>query len=328
MHKIKIALLTGGDSSEYEISLKSAEEIRSHLDESLYSVFLIYVRDNEWCYRSEGRTIMVDKNDFSLLLGAKRVRFDLVFMAIHGTPGEDGKLQSYFEMLGIPFTSCNSFTASLTFNKYFCVNVVRSIGVKCAPGVILYAHQSLDEKAILAVTGLPCFVKPNKGGSSVGMSKVTEAHALARAVQRAFEEDDEVLVESFIGGREFTCGVYREGSTLRILPLVEIVTRKDFFDFEAKYDPSLTREIVSPSIGNNLEVKIKETSALLYERLHCAGIVRFDYIVDANDEVWFLEVNTVPGMTKESLVPKMIRESGISMKTFYTSLVNHTLSNP
>ncbi len=324
MNKINIALLAGGDSGEYEISIRSAEEIRSKLDLVLYNVFTIHVRNNIWSYNADGIKVEIDKNDFSLTLGSKKMFFDLAMIAIHGTPGEDGKLQSYFEMQNIPVTTCNSFTASLTFNKYFCINVVRSLGVQCARGVILHNMNDINVDDILSVTGLPCFVKPNKGGSSVGMSKVKKKSELKDAIETAFAEDDEVLVEQFIKGRELTCGVYRDSGSLRTLPLIEIVSKKEFFDFESKYDPLLAEEIVSPPIKYNLEVNIKEISAQLYKKLNCKGIVRFDYIVDG-DAILFLEVNAVPGMTGESLIPKMVREAGISIKDFYSTIVREAL---
>ncbi|NCD41869.1 MAG: D-alanine--D-alanine ligase [Bacteroidia bacterium] len=322
MSKMNIALLAGGDSGEYDISIKSANEIRHQLaSDGKYNIFLIHVRNNEWSYSSpEGVKILVDKNDFSLPLGPKKVFFDLAFIAIHGTPGEDGKLQGYFEMQRIPVSTCNSFTASLTFNKYFTINVVRSLGVLCAHGMLLHWNQPFDPKEILHTTGLPCFVKPNKGGSSVGMSKVTELSDLREAVSGAFAEDDEVLVEQFIRGREITCGVYRENGKLRVLPLTEIVSKKEFFDYEAKYNPALADEIVPAPLKLDLEVRIKETSALLYQQLNCKGIVRFDYIV-ADHQIWFLEVNTVPGMTAESIVPKMVKCMGTPMTDFYDALI-------
>jgi len=324
MHKINIALLAGGDSGEYKISIKSADEIQKQLNPSLYNVFPIHVRKNSWSYNTAGVKAEIDKNDFSLTLGTKKIRFDLALIAIHGTPGEDGKLQSYFEMQQIPVSTCNSFTSSLTFNKYFSINVARALGVKCAPGVILHSHNKIDVKRIIDETGLPCFVKPNKGGSSVGMSKVNDINDLETAIYRAFEEDDEVLVEKFIKGRELTCAVYRDGDSLRALPLIEIVSKKEFFDFEAKYDPALADEIVSPSIKYLTEVRIKELSTMLYEKLNCSGIVRCDYIVE-DDNIWFLEVNTIPGMTAESLVPKMIHEAGMAMSEFYNIIINEAL---
>ena len=325
MNKKNIALLAGGDSGEYEISVKSALEIQHQLDSNRYNVFPVHVKNNEWSYHTGGVKVLIDKNDFTLTLGKERVRFDLALIAIHGTPGEDGKLQSYFEMLQIPVSTCNSFTSSLTFNKYFCLNVVKSLGVKCAPGVLLHPGDTVEVDDIIRITGLPCFVKPNKGGSSVGMSKVNEAEALPAAVKRAFAEDDEVLVERFIRGRELTCGVFRDNGKVRTLPLIEIVSKKEFFDFEAKYDPSLADEIVPAPVKLHREVRIKELSAMLYEKLNCKGIVRFDYIVDDN-EIWFLEVNTVPGMTGESLVPKMVREAGIAVSDFYTTIVEDALA--
>jgi len=323
--KKNIALLAGGDSGEYEISIKSAEGIKSQIDKTKYDVYSIHVKHNEWEYYSQdGMKVPVNKDDFTIRLGNKKITFDLVFIAIHGTPGEDGKMQGYFEMIGIPVTTCNSFTSSLTFNKYFCNNVVRSLGVRCATSMVSHYERPLDNDIIADKIGFPCFVKPNKGGSSVGITKVKSKEELPAAFKRGFFEDDEMLVEQFIKGREITCGVFRDNGKIRVLPLTEIVSKNDFFDFEAKYNPALAEEIVPAPLKLNIEIEIRQLSTFLYNELNCRGIVRFDYIVDA-DVIWFLEVNTVPGMTNESIVPKMVRELGISLTSFYSMLIEESL---
>ena len=325
MPKLNIAVVGGGNSGEFDISIRSSKRVASLLDPLKYNVYLIVIKGNNWEYINEkGRHYKINIQDFSLNIEGEQIVFDLVFNAIHGTPGEDGKIQGYFEMLGIRHTSCTSITSALTFDKYFCNKVVSSFGVKTSPSVHLFRDKRISIEEIVKVLKLPVFVKPSCGGSSVGMSKVTHCNDLKPAIELAFQHDREVLIEEFIPGREITCGVYSERGKSKALPLMEIVSKKEFFDYEAKYDPQLAEEILPAPIEENLAERCCSISEMLYSSLGCRGVVRFDYIL-SNSEFWFLEVNTVPGMTAASIVPKMAIKAGFELGKFYDLLIEEAL---
>ncbi len=319
-----IAIVSGGDSGEYEISIQSGEVVEKYLDKNLYDTYPVIIRGNDWrhvCRHSNDYEL--DKNDFSLPMIAEKITFDCVFIAIHGTPGEDGKLQGYFDMLGIPYTSCNHATSALTFNKHFCKNVVKNLNVKTAASVCLQKSQQNPEALVKNLT-YPLFVKPNNGGSSVGMSKINNPEELSDALAKAFKEDDEILVEEFIKGREITCGVIQYKGKVITFPVTEVISKKDWFDYEAKYDPELAEEIVPAQIPQELFSECQNTSAQLYKQLNCKGVVRFDYIFN-DDGLFFLEVNTVPGLTEASIVPKMAKAHGISLSELFNMMVEEAL---
>jgi len=324
--KKKIALITGGSSGELEISFNSARIIGQNLDPVLYDVFPITIIGNEWVYTdADAKKILIDKNDFSLSLPDKIIRFDCVFIAIHGTPGEDGKLQGYFDLLGLPYTACDVFTSSLTFNKLFANQVVHDLGVKTGKLNVLRLDEEVEVHNIVSEIGLPCFVKPNKGGSSVGVSKVKSEGELPAAIANAFLHDDEVLVQENISGREITCGLMRYNGELMIFPLCEVISRKEFFDYEAKYTKGMSDEIVPAPIGEELSKKCRDISAFLYTALNCKGVVRFDYLMN-DEEFYFLEVNTIPGLSAGSIVPKMAKSMGISLSELFTMLIEEAIN--
>lgn len=326
MTKRNIAIIAGGDSGEYGISMKSGSVVAEMLDHEKFNTWLIQIRGSDWFFESKNQKYPIDKNDFTLTVGDEKVTFHCVFNAIHGTPGENGKLPAYFEMLGIPFSSSGSLVSALTFHKNFCNRVVASYGFNCAGSVYLKRSDQLKPIGIIENLGLPVFVKPNAGGSSVGMSKVKTASELKPAIERAFKEDDEVLIESFIEGRELTCAVLSHKEELIVLPICEIVSKKEFFDFEAKYDPALAEEIVPADIPEKLEIEVKKTSAMLYKTLKCRGVTRTDFIWSEKDKsLYFIEINTVPGLTKESIVPKMAREMGFTLTELFTMMVEDAM---
>jgi D-alanine-D-alanine ligase len=306
---LNVAIVCGGDSGEYDVSMKSAGQVFLHLDKEKYNPFLLILSKNGWFCNIYGQDIPVDKDNFSIDIEGTRIKLDLVFNAIHGTPGEDGKLQGYLDMMGIPYTSCGVTTSSLTFNKSFCKKVVASMGRTVDP---IYA--------VWEEIAFPCFVKPNNGGSSVGMSKVNKADELESALQKAFHEDEEVLVEDFIKGRELTCGVLRSEGKLIAFPITEIISKTEFFDYEAKYNEGLAQEVVPADIPDDVAEKCKSISMNLYEKLNCRGVVRFDYIY-SNYDFYFLEVNTVPGLSEQSIVPKMARAHGWTMTELFTKMI-------
>ncbi|MDP2423654.1 MAG: D-alanine--D-alanine ligase [Bacteroidales bacterium] len=319
--KKKIALITGGNSGELDISLKSAGIILKHIDRKNYEVYSIVITGNEWWFYSDsGTKYLIDKNDFSLTTDGNKITFDCVFIAIHGTPGEDGKLQGYFDLMNIPYTSCDLFTSALTFNKYFAGLAVNNLGVPVAKSVFLALGDTVDTQKILETTGLPCFVKPNKGGSSVGVVKVDSQDQLTSAIANAFQHDDEVLIQQYIKGREITCGLISYKGEVIVFPLCEIVSKKEFFDYEAKYTPGMADEILPAPIGKELDSRCRELSVYLYKSLNCKGIVRFDYMLN-QDKFYFLEVNTIPGLTENSIVPRQARAMGISMTELFTMAI-------
>ncbi|MCF8368022.1 MAG: D-alanine--D-alanine ligase [Bacteroidales bacterium] len=323
--KKNIAVVSGGYSGEYEISIQSGEVVDKYLDKEKYNVYPIIISKEEWMHDCKhNNTYEIDKNDFSIPMFTEKITFDCVFIAIHGTPGEDGRLQGYFDMIGLPYTGCNHATSALTFNKHFCKNVVKNLKVKTAASVCLFKNQENPE-AFLQHLKYPLFVKPNNGGSSVGMSKINEKSELPDALAKAFKEDEEILVEEFIKGREITCGVLKYSNEIITLPVTEIISKKDWFDYEAKYDPSLADEIVPAQIPEEVYKECQEISGDLYRQLSCAGIVRFDYIFNENG-IYFLEVNTVPGLTEASIVPKMAKVHGLSLQELFGIMVEEALA--
>jgi len=326
--KKNIALVAGGYSGEYVISVQSAAVIERNIDSSKYNVYKISITRDGWNYiGAEGQSVAVDRNDFSLTINGNKITFDAVFIGIHGTPGEDGRLQGYFEMLGIPFTSCGMVTSALTFNKSYCNKVVSSLGVvNVSKSVHIFRDQPFDTKEILRELKLPVFVKPAEGGSSIGMSKVNTAEELEPAIEKAFKEDVQILIEEFIKGREVTCGLYKANNEFTVLPMTEILSSKEFFDYEAKYTPGVTREVTPAEIPADVTNLIAETAKKLYDKLNCRGIVRIDFILEeANNRLFFLEVNTMPGQSENSLVPQQVRAAGKTLQEFYGTLIEECL---
>ena len=324
--KKNIALVTGGFSGEAVISYKSAVTIDNNLDRELFNVFKIDINPQGWFYElTDRRKVEIDKNDFSLQLDNQKIKFDAVFIGIHGTPGEDGKLQGYFDTLKIPYTSCDAATSAITFNKRYTVAVAKMAGIAVANSIHLFKHSPVPISQILDQLQLPVFVKPNNGGSSIGMSKVNNASDLAPAITRAFQEDDQVLVEEMIAGREFTIGVFKTRGNIIPLPLTEVISKKDFFDYEAKYEGAST-EITPAQVEEVVMDKIREAAQKIYAVFNCRGIVRIDFIYnEESGQPFMLEINTIPGQSEASIVPLQVKAMGWSLKEFYTKLVEETL---
>ena len=326
--KKNIALLAGGYSGEYVISIKTAQTIEQNLDQELYATYKIIVtREGWWHEAADGSRIEVDKNDFSLTIGGTKILFDAVFIAIHGTPGEDGRIQGYLDMLQVPYTSCNAIVSALTFNKSYCNKVVKAFNiVNIANSVHLIKGEPYSMGAIFDTLRLPVFVKPNESGSSLGISKVKKVEELLPAIEKAFSEDNQVLIEEYIEGRELTIGVYRTEGTLHTLPATEIVSNNEFFDYEAKYTPGVTSEITPADISNGIREELETKAAYIYRHLNCRGVVRMDFILQQpSNKLYFLEVNTMPGQSENSIVPQQVRAAGIDLKAFYGSLLEDTL---
>jgi len=326
MVKSNIVLFMGGDSGEYEVSIASAAQVKGFLDPEKFNVFPVLIRDGKWIYTTDdGSQVSFDRNNHCLLVDGKTVKFDCAFIAIHGTPGEDGKLQGYLDMAGIPYTSCDVTTSALTFNKYFCNDLAKQYGVNVANTVILRKGETWDAVTLAAEVGLPCFIKPNKAGSSVGVSKVYEIAGIDMAITKAFNEDDEVLVQQFIKGREMACGVFSLDGQVKVLPVTEVISKNDFFDYQAKYTEGLASEITPAPITGDQSAECQRLTAYLYRKFNCQGVVRFDYFL-TGDQWWFLEVNTVPGFSAESIVPKQAKAAGYQLKDFFGLLVTEALS--
>jgi D-alanine-D-alanine ligase len=316
-----IAIAAGGDSSEFGISVKSAGEVYNILS-SRYKPYIITIRGSDWYWEDvKGRYHNIDKNDFSLKVDGEKIRFDGVFIAIHGTPGENGLLQGYFDMLKIPYTSCGAFSSALTFNKQACKLFLKEYGIAMADAVLLHKDEPFDPASVIERTGLPCFVKPNDSGSSFGVTKVKKKEELIPAMQTAFRESNEILVESFLNGREVACGVVKTSKKTLVLPVTEIKSKNEFFDYEAKYTPGKSDEITPAELPCSLTDEIQRLSLRIYELLGCKGIVRVDFII-VNEKPWFLEINTVPGLTRESIVPKQAAAHGIPLEELYAMIVD------
>lgn len=327
--KKNIALVTGGFSGEAVISYKSAVTIDNNLDKNHFNVFKIDINPQGWFYElTDGRKVEIDKNDFSLQIDNQKIKFDAVFIGMHGTPGEDGKLQGYFDMLKIPYTGCDSATSAITFNKRYAVAVAGMAGIAVAKSVILIKDSFGSPDEITSTLKFPVFVKPNNGGSSIGMSKVEKSSdELGMAIEKAFKEDNQALVEEMIKGREFTVGVFKSKGNIIVLPLTEVKAHDDkaFFDFEAKYQGKST-ETTPAEVDEVIADKVRDAAKKVYSVFNCRGVVRIDFIYNEEEgRPYMLEVNTIPGQSEASIVPQQVKVMGWSLKEFYTKLVQECL---
>lgn len=322
-----VAVIAGGDSGEYEVSLRTADNIFNQLDSKLFNPYLVHFRGTDWSYTdAKGTKYAIDKNDFSLNIDGKKITFDVAFIAIHGTPGENGKLQSYFEMLKQPYTGCGSFCSALTFNKYFCNVAADALGIPISPSLHFYRNDEIDAERIEKVCGYPCFVKSCNSGSSVGVTKVHGREELDKAVEEAFKYDSQLMVEKYVRGREFTCGVTSVYGDVRVLAITEVVATNEFYDYDAKYSAVGHKLITPAELPQKAEEAIRRYSTRLFHHLECKGVVRFDFIVSEDDGVaYFLEVNTIPGQTALSIVPEQVRFNNLDLKEFYTKMVMEAL---
>jgi len=319
-----VAIIMGGYSSEYKISLSSGNVVYQNLDPSKYIGYRIHILKDKWVYVSTDNTeYPIDKSDFSVNIEGKKTTFDVVFNAIHGTPGEDGLLQAYFELLGIKQTSCDYYQAALTFNKRDTLSVLKPYGIKTATSHYLNLGDEINVDEILKNIGLPCFVKPNKSGSSFGISKVKTVQEFLPAIEMAYKEDNEIIIESFLDGTEVSVGVISYKGNTKVLPITEIVSENDFFDYEAKY-LGKSKEITPARISEEIKQKIELVAKKAYEVLKMRGFSRSEFII-VNDEPFMLEINTVPGLTNESILPQQAREAGISLPELFENAIEEAL---
>jgi len=321
MGKKIIAVVAGGDSSEYIVSVKSGANVLKAINQELFTPWLVRIKGDEWIVlQEEDKIADIDKSDFSFVINGKKIRFDFAYIIIHGTPGEDGILQGYFEMMKIPYSSSDVQSSALTFNKYFCNNYLRSFGIVMANSFRLRAGEKYNASQIVELLGLPLFVKPSAGGSSFGVSKVKKEEDLVEAVNKALDESPEVIIEQFLEGDEFTCGVVKVGGKKLVFPVTEVIPKNEFFDFDSKYKPGMADEITPARISDELTLEVQTLSSQIYDLCNCKGIVRIDYIL--HDEIfYFLEVNTVPGMTETSFIPQQIKAMGLSITDLLTDII-------
>jgi len=330
MSKKNIALIAGGYTGEYEVSLNSAQNIENELDKNIYQVFKIIIDTLHWYYIDEqNQKYVIDKNNFSLHLPSGTIIFDAAFITIHGSPGEDGKLQGYFDLIGIPYNTCDTTTAALTMNKAYTKNVVVNVAnLFTAKSLTLFKNTTEPVQLVTENLKFPLFIKPNNGGSSVGMSKVSHANELKIALEKAFNEDSQILVEEYIEGREFSIGLAQLENKIMVLPTTEIITLKEFFDYEAKYTPGISKEITPAELSEVQLNTIKQIVVDVYKVLNCKGMVRIDFILQQQTQnFYFIEINTTPGQSANSLIPQQLKAAGINIGWFYGKLIEESLQS-
>jgi D-alanine-D-alanine ligase len=323
--KPNIAVIAGGDSSEFIVSVKSGANVLRAIDTQKFRPWMIQMQGQKWEVMNNGvRMADVDKSDFSFILDGEKIAFDFAYITIHGTPGEDGILQAYFELLKIPYSTCGVHSSSLTFNKWFCNNYLRSLGVKLAQSRVFQKGDKINAEELVGKLGLPLFIKPNAGGSSFGITKVKNVSEVIPAIENAWKESDEALVEEFIDGKEFTCGMVKTSHRKTIFPVTEVLPKNEFFDFEAKYTPGAAEEITPARLPKKLFEECQQLTSKVYDLCQCDGIVRVDWILK-DHEFYFLEVNTTPGMTATSFIPQQIESMGATLSEIISSIIEDKL---
>lgn len=321
--KRTIAIVCGGDTSEFEVSLRSAQGIYSFIDKEKYTLYIVGMHGLDWHVRlDDGRTLPVDRNDFSFLLDGQKVKFDFAYITIHGTPGEDGRLQGYFDMLRIPYSCCGVLAAALTYDKFACNQYLHAYGVRIAESLLLRQGQTITDDEVVEKIGLPCFIKPSLGGSSFGVTKVKTREQIQPAIAKAFDEAQEVVVEAFMDGTELTCGCYKTRDKSVVFPISEVVSHNEYFDYKAKYNGE-SDEITPARISDELTDRVKKLTSAIYDILGAQGIIRVDYIVTEGDKINLLEVNTTPGMTATSFIPQQVRAAGLDIKDVMTDIIEN-----
>ncbi len=321
--KKRIAVICGGFSSEHVISMKSAKTVYNHLNKDLFEPKLVIIDNQGWRIQIEDKEIPLNLKDFSYTDKGERHGFDAAFLIIHGTPGEDGRLQGYFDMIGLPYTGCNHLSSAITFNKWSCNTLLKQLGFNCADSVILRRHDEINTAAILQSCGLPCFVKPNDGGSSFGVTKVKTESDLVPAISKAFEEGTEVIIERQVSGTEITVGVLKHQGKIMALPVTEIIPEGEFFDFAAKYEGK-SKEITPARLPKDIYKQVSDTAERIYKSLGLSGVVRIDMMVQ-DKSPYIIEINTTPGMSDASIVPQQAARAGIKLSDLFTSILHQAL---
>lgn len=321
--KRTIAIVGGGDTSEFHVSLRSAQGIYSFIDKEKYTLYVVEMHGLDWHVQLPDEAVApIDRNDFSFQLNGEKVKFDFAYITIHGTPGEDGHLQGYFDMLGIPYSCCGVLAAALTYDKFACNQYLKSFGIRIAESLMLRKGQSVSDEDVLTKIGLPCFIKPSLGGSSFGVTKVKTKEQIQPAISKAFDEAKEVVVEAFMEGIEVTCGCYKTKEKSVVFPITEVVTQNEFFDYDAKYNGQVS-EITPARISAELTDRIQKITSAIYDILGASGIIRVDYIITSGEKINLLEVNTTPGMTPTSFIPQQVRAAGLDIKDVMTDIIEN-----
>ena len=319
--KRSIAIIAGGDSSELPVSLRSAQGLYSFMDKERYQLYIVEMEGRRWeVHLPDGSVTPVDKNDFSFMMNGEKKTFDFAYITIHGTPGENGLLQGYLDMIGIPYSSCNVLVSAITFNKFSCNQYLKRFGVKVAESILLRKDQHISDEDVVERIGLPCFIKPNAGGSSFGVTKVKTKDQIQPAIRKAAHESDEVMIEAYMKGTEVTCGCYKTKDKSVVFPVTEVVTSNEFFDYDAKYNGQV-EEITPARISDGLTQRIQQLTSTIYDILGCYGIIRIDYIITAEEVIQLLEINTTPGMTATSFIPQQVRAAKLDIKDVLTDII-------
>lgn len=321
--KRTIAIVCGGDTSEFEVSLRSAQGIYSFIDKERYTLYIVEMHGLDWHVQlPDGTKAPVDRNDFSFRMNGGKVVFDFAYITIHGTPGEDGRLQGYFDMLHIPYSCCGVLAAALTYDKFACNQYLKAFGVRIADSLLLRQGQSVSNEDVIEKIGLPCFIKPSLGGSSFGVTKVKTKEQIQPAIMKAFEEAREVLVEAFMEGTEITCGCYKTKEKSVVFPITEVVSHNEYFDYKAKYDGE-SDEITPARISDGVRDRVQKLTSAIYDILGASGIIRVDYIITEGEKINLLEVNTTPGMTATSFIPQQVRAANLDIKDVMTDIIEN-----
>ena len=325
--KKKIAIIAGGNSSEVIVSLKSAQGIYSFIDKKTYEVYIVTLIEKKWSVKLEDETEAdIDKNDFSFILNGEKILFDFAYITIHGTPGENGILQGYFDLIGLPYSCCGVLAAAITFNKFTCNQYLKGFGIPVAPSILLRKNEHIQNTVVVEKIGLPCFIKSNVGGSSFGVTKVKEEKQIQPAIEKAFAEGNEVIIEGFLQGTEVTCGMYKTHEKTQVFPITEVVSANEFFDFDAKYNGQVT-EITPARIPQEVTNHIQQLTNQLYDILGCKGIIRADFIINKQNVPYLLEVNTTPGMTPTSFIPQQVKAAGMAISSVMEDIIENKLNH-
>lgn len=321
--KRTIAIVAGGDSSELPVSLRSAQGLYSFIDKEKYNLYVVEMQGLRWEVQlPDGGKAPINRNNFSFIANGQEIQFDFAYITIHGTPGEDGKLQGYLDLLQIPYSCCDVLASALTFNKFCCNQYLRGFGVRVAESIMLRQGQTMPDEDVIEKVGLPCFIKPNLGGSSFGVTKVKTKEQIQPAVQKAFDEAKEVIIEAYMKGTEITCGCFKTKSKETVFPITEVVTSNEFFDYDAKYNGQVD-EITPARISEDLTKRVQMLTSAIYDIIGCSGIIRIDYIITEGEKINLLEINTTPGMTATSFIPQQIKAAGLDIKEVMTDIIEN-----
>jgi len=321
--KRTIAIVAGGDSSELPVSLRSAQGLYSFMDKERYNLYIVEMEGHRWeAVMADGSREPIDRNDFSFTHDGRKTVFDFAYITIHGTPGENGILQGYFDLIGLPYSSCNVLVSAMTFNKFTLNQYLKGFGIRVSESLILRKGFEITNEEVKEKIGLPCFVKPNAGGSSFGVTKVKSEEQIQPAIEKAFHESDEVMIEAFMKGTEITCGCYKTKEKEVVFPITEVVTSNEFFDYDAKYNGQV-QEVTPARLSDDTTERVKLITSAIYDILGCSGIIRVDYIITEGEKVNLLEINTTPGMTATSFIPQQVRAAGLDIKDVLTDIIEN-----